>query len=207
MIRLRRTLLGLAFGLSAVAGARATLAQDPPAPPLDEPQIPGIDKVAEPDPAPAAEAPQVARRGNLPAVFPLVEGPLHEAFLSPVRDAEPKYTDRAPPSPISERPGIDRPSADAQWIEGYWGWDANKNDYVWVTGTWRIPPPGKFWVNGYWKREEKGWYRVSGFWSDRQTDRIDWRKNGPPVDRPADNPGPAPIVRPLLHPRPILPRW
>ena len=48
-----------------------------------------------------------------------------------------------------------------------------QNDYVWVTGTWRDPPPGRFWVNGYWKRDDKGWYRVPGFWSDRQTDRID----------------------------------
>ncbi len=61
-----------------------------------------------------------------------------------------------------------------------------------MTGTWRVPPPGRFWVNGYWTRDEKGWYRVPGFWSDRQTNRIDYRKNGPPAERPDEDPGPAP---------------
>ena len=30
---------------------------------------------------------------------------------------------------------------DGQWIEGYWQWDDSQKDYVWVTGTWRVPPP------------------------------------------------------------------
>ena len=64
--------------------------------------------------------------------------------------------------------------------------------YVWVTGTWRVPPPGRFWVNGYWKRDDQGWYRVPGFWSERKTDRLDYRKNGPPQERPDDEPGEPP---------------
>ena len=55
-----------------------------------------------------------------------------------------------------------------------------------------MPPPGRFWVNGYWKRDEKGWFRVAGFWSDRQTDRIDYKKNGPPAEHPNDEPGASP---------------
>ena len=54
------------------------------------------------------------------------------------------------------------------------------------------PPPGRFWVNGYWKRDDKGWYRVPGFWSERKTDRLDYRKDGPPQDRPDDEPGEPP---------------
>ena len=61
-----------------------------------------------------------------------------------------------------------------------------------MTGTWRVPPPGRFWVNGYWKRDDKGWYRVPGFWSERKTDRLDYRKDGPPQDRPDDEPGEPP---------------
>ena len=80
----------------------------------------------------------------------------------------------------------------AQWIEGYWEWDAGKEDFVWVTGTWRVPPPGRFWVNGYWKRDDKGWYRVNGFWSDRKTDRVDYRKTGPPEDKPDEDVGESP---------------
>ncbi len=125
-------------------------------------------------------------------VRPLNEGPLHEAFLSPRKDRNPERVEKAPPPPLSERPGIEPPSASAEWIEGYWEWDAGRNDFVWVTGTWRVAPPGRFWVNGYWKRDDKGWYRVPGFWSERKTDRLDYRKNGPPQDRPDDDPGDPP---------------
>ncbi len=145
-------------------------------------------------PAPAAESLQVgdAAATPTPAVRPVFEGPLHEAFLSPARDRQAAPVAKAPPMPIAERPGVDPPSPRAQWIEGYWEWDTNRDDYVWVTGCWRVPPPGKFWVNGFWKRGEQGYYRVPGFWSDRQTDRIDYRKNGPPEGHPDDEPGPAP---------------
>ena len=149
---------------------------------------------------PAAEAPaetrweypdRLAQLANQP-VRPMTEGPLHEAFLSPRKDRNPIHVAKAPPTPISERPAIDPPSANAQWIEGYWEWDPGRKDYVWVTGTWRVPPPGRFWVNGYWKRDQDGWYRVPGFWSDRKTDRLDYHKNGPPKDRPDDDPGEPP---------------
>ena len=125
-------------------------------------------------------------------VRPLTEGPLHEAFLSPRKDRNPKRIEKAPPPPLSERPGIEPPSASAEWIEGYWEWDAARNDFLWVTGTWRVAPPGRFWVNGYWKRDDKGWYRVPGFWSERKTDRLDYRKDGPPQDHPNDEPGDPP---------------
>ena len=134
---------------------------------------------------------RLAQLANQP-VRPMTEGPLHEAFLSPRKDRNPIHVAKAPPTPISERPAIDPPSANAQWIEGYWEWDPGRKDYVWVTGTWRVPPPGRFWVNGYWKRDQDGWYRVPGFWSDRKTDRLDYLKNGPPKDRPDDDPGEPP---------------
>ncbi len=125
-------------------------------------------------------------------IRPLIEGPLHEAFLSPSRDRDPKKIDKGPPAPIVERPGVEAPDASAQWIPGYWEFDTGRNDFLWVTGTWRVAPPGKFWVNGYWKRDSEGWARVGGFWSDRKTDRIDFRKVGPPAEHPDDQPGDAP---------------
>ena len=100
--------------------------------------------------------------------------------------------EKAPPAPVDEKPAVDPPSDKAQWIEGYWEWDAGRNDYLWVTGTWRVAPPGRFWVNGYWKRDDRGWFRVPGFWSDRKTDRLDYRKDGPPQERPDDEPGESP---------------
>ncbi len=125
-------------------------------------------------------------------VRPVAEGPLHEAFLSPTRDLAPDHVAKSPPPPIVERPGVDAPGPRAQWIEGYWEWDPNRDDFTWVTGTWRNPPPGRFWVNGYWKRDADGWYRVPGFWSDRRTERIDYRAEGPPADRPEEEVGEAP---------------
>jgi len=125
----------------------------------------------------------------------LTRGPVHEAFAEPVvfNPGPGPVVPKAPPPPVEEMPPDQRPEgADVQWIPGYWQWDAGRQDFTWVTGTWRVPPPGRFWVDGYWKRDDKGWYRVAGFWSDRQTDRIDWRKDGPPADHPDDDPGPAP---------------
>ncbi|MGE3818054.1 MAG: hypothetical protein AB7I30_01340, partial [Isosphaeraceae bacterium] len=152
----------------------------------------GVAQVPSP-PAPGSDAPVDATAiEDAGPVRVLTEGPLHEAFLSPVKSAEPDHVAKAPPAPIVERPGIDPPDARAQWIEGYWGWEEGRKDFVWVTGTWRVPPPGKFWVNGYWKRDDQGWYRVPGFWSDRKTDRIDFRKDGPPTNRPAEEPGESP---------------
>ncbi|MFO0950394.1 MAG: hypothetical protein U0835_04445 [Isosphaeraceae bacterium] len=174
------------FSLSAaLLAATSTTAhaapqqQDPPGTPAPPtPNVPGEEKGSD-DQA-------------VPAVKPLTEGPLHEAFLSPARDRDPFHVSKSPPAPIVERPGVDAPDPRAQWIDGYWEWDAGRNDFTWVTGTWRVPPPGKFWVNGYWKRDDQGWYRVAGFWSDRKTDRIDFRKEGPPADHPADEPGESP---------------
>ena len=140
-----------------------------------------------------------------PAVKPLMEGPLHEAFLSPRKDHEPVHVAKAPPAADHRAPGVDPPSLQAEWIEGYWEWDPGRKDYVWVTGTWRVPPPGRFWVNGYWKRDDQGWYRVPGFWSDAKTDRLDYRKDGPPAGASRRGAGRAARGRLLLHPRPVLP--
>ncbi|MBX6313131.1 MAG: YXWGXW repeat-containing protein [Isosphaeraceae bacterium] len=118
-------------------------------------------------------------------------GPQHEALLDTPRERGSERIAKAPPAPIVEQPGAERPGA-AQWIEGYWDWDAARQEYVWVTGIWRLPPPGRHWIKGAWTRDEKGWYRVPGFWSDRPSDQISYRKQGPPAERPAEEPGPAP---------------
>ena len=175
--------LALGLCLLATAGvSRLAFAAEQDARPLDSPAV-----------APLPEPPgQGAGDPQGSPVKPLTEGPLHEAFLSPAKDRAPTTIEKGPPAPLTERPGVDPPSANALWIEGYWDWDAGRKDFVWVTGTWRVPPPGRFWVNGYWKRSDQGWYRVPGFWSDRKTDRIDFRKNGPPADHPADEPGESP---------------
>jgi len=119
-------------------------------------------------------------------------GPLHEAFLSTRGDREPPILPQSPPPPVIERPAIEPSDLQAIWIGGYWDWDRSRGDFVWVTGTWRVPPPGRLWVNTYWKRDEKGWSRIPGFWSDRRTSRLDYRPEGPPTRRPDEDPGAPP---------------
>jgi hypothetical protein len=103
----------------------------------------------------------------------LSRGPVHEAFASPV--GEPTPTDpvpRQPPKPVEELPPDQKPEGGAIWISGYWAWDLERKDFLWVSGVWRVPPPGKRWVAGYWRAAGDQYQWVSGFWTT--------------VDRPAD---------------------
>jgi hypothetical protein len=124
--------------------------------------------------------------------------PRHEALAPVPADVDEEGAEsipKGPPAAVAERPGTGPSKPGAQWVRGYWAWDKASGDYVWVTGTWQVPPPGRFWVNGYWKRGARGWYRVPGFWSarvDGQPERqVDWKKDGPP-DAPDEDPGAPP---------------
>src|SRR5258708_7052034 len=78
-------------------------------------------------------------------------GPIHEGYASPV-DGQPapgRIVDRQPPEPIEEVPAEQKPEGDnVQWISGYWAWDDARSDFLWVSGFWRVPPPGRAWVPG-----------------------------------------------------------
>src|SRR5262249_22681704 len=100
----------------------------------------------------------------------LARGPVHEAFAQPPDGGSPgagAVVPRQPPQPIEELPPDPKPEGgDAQWIPGYWQWDGERNDFVWVSGTWREAPPGRQWVPGSWRKVGDGWQWVSGFWAD-----------------------------------------
>ncbi len=67
---------------------------------------------------------------------------------------------------VQELPPDVRPeSDDATWIPGYWAWDDEVKQFLWVSGVWRIPPPGRRWVPGEWVETEDGFRWVSGFWA------------------------------------------
>ena len=99
----------------------------------------------------------------------LTRGPVHEAWAEPISfDPQPgPIAPRVPPEPVEEIPPDQRPEGDAvEWIAGYWHWDDERNEFLWVSGIWRNLPPGRQWVPGYWYELEDGsaqW--VSGFWA------------------------------------------
>ncbi len=98
----------------------------------------------------------------------LNRGPVHEAFAKPTpANAEPgSVVPKQPPAPVPELPPDQKPEGkDVQWIPGYWSYDLEKKDFIWVSGVWRVPPPGMRWVPGYWNQAADGWQWVNGFWN------------------------------------------
>jgi WXXGXW repeat (2 copies) len=113
-------------------------------------------------------AAQTGQAPPLPAgVEVLTRGPVHEAFAQVV-DINPvasPIVPKQPPSPIEEQPPDQRPEGEnVQWIPGYWAWDQDQSDYIWVSGIWRVPPADRQWVPGHWQQVQGGWQWVSGLW-------------------------------------------
>ena len=96
----------------------------------------------------------------------LDSGPIHEAFAQAlVMDPEPGIVaPKEPPPLIDEMPPEQKPEGDAQWIPGYWAWDDERDDYIWVSGIWRVLPPGRQWVPGYWTAVRGGYQWIAGYW-------------------------------------------
>src|SRR3990172_13110139 len=126
---------------------------------------------AQPGPADPEEGVQV-----------LTRGPVHEAFAETVAfDPEPGIVVRkAPPNAIEEIPPDQRPEGvNVAWIPGYTAWDDERNDYLWVSGVWRSPPPGRQWMSGYWGRTQQGFQWTSGYWGDAQVNEIEYLPEPP----------------------------
>jgi len=97
----------------------------------------------------------------------LTSGPIHEAFAEAVAlDPEPGIVaPKAPPALIEEIPPNQKPEGDVRWIPGYWAWDDERNEYIWVSGIWRVPPPDRQWVPGYWNLVTQGYQWIPGYWA------------------------------------------
>ena len=99
----------------------------------------------------------------------LARGPIHEAFAAPVvyNPTPGVVVPKPPPSTrIEEQPPAQKPQGgDVDWIPGYWAWDDERNDYLWISGIWRDIPPGRQWVPGYWDQVAGGFRWTSGFWA------------------------------------------
>jgi hypothetical protein len=112
----------------------------------------------------------------------LTRGPVHEAFAETITfDPEPGIVaPQAPPDPIEEVAPDQRPEgANVTWIPGYWGWDDERTDFLWVSGIWRALPPGRQWVPGYWGPSRQGSQWTSGYWADAAASEIDYLPEPP----------------------------
>jgi len=106
---------------------------------------------------------------DVPGAQVLTRGPVHEAFAGMVTfNPEPGVVvTKAPPDVIEEVPPAERPEGDnVTWIPGYWAWDDERSDFLWVSGTWRALPPGRQWMAGYWGTTTQGYQWTSGYWAD-----------------------------------------
>ena len=133
----------------------------------------GLHKAMAVPPAPAA-APDRAQV--------LTRGPVHEAFAETVTfDPQPGIVvPKAPPAAIEELPPDQKPEgANVAWIPGYWAWDDERSDFLWVSGIWRDLPPGRQWVPGYWGQSGQGEQWTSGYWADAQVSNVEYLPEPP----------------------------
>lgn len=150
-----------------------------------------------PTPAdPASSGPELAVVEDAAEPQVLEDGPLHEAFARPLAlEGQALIIEREPPEPINELPPDERPEGNnVHWIPGYWFFDQERNDFVWVSGLWRNFPPGRTWVPGDWQQVDGGFQWVPGFWADagQQEERFlppppETLEQGPSSPAPGDN--------------------
>jgi hypothetical protein len=148
-VLLSKSLAGAALGVLILA---LSLTQAPAQPPPPQPG-PGQPLGADP---------------NGDGIEVLARGPVHEAYAGTVEQPAPTdIVPKAPPEPIEELPPDQKPAGDnVQWIPGYWQWDVEREDFIWVSGFWRVPPPGRVWVPGTWQAVAGGFQWVPGFWQE-----------------------------------------
>jgi hypothetical protein len=144
--------------------------------------------------------PRLANAGVGPpqdGITVLARGPVHEAFAQPMEtDPQPgALVPQQPPDPVPETPAEQKPVGDnVEWVPGYWAWDSDRNEFLWVSGFWRMPPPGRQWVPGYWVHVNGGWEWSPGFWADAGQEQLQYQEpppasldNGPTVPAPDEN--------------------
>jgi hypothetical protein len=146
-------------------------------------------------PAPAAVADTAPRIVVDEVAEPLTRGPIHEAFAQAVTPAAEVglIVKQEPPPLIDELPPAQRPAGDdIAWIPGYWGWDDDLKDYIWISGIWRAMPPGREWVPGYWVQTTEGFQWISGYWADLRNEEVEYLPPPPEtVDAGPNTPAPT----------------
>jgi hypothetical protein len=98
----------------------------------------------------------------------LARGPIHEAYATTTEQPTAStIVTKRPPDAVEELPPDQKPDGEnVQFIPGYWHFDEERSDYVWVSGFWRATPPGRVWVPGSWREAVGGWQWTAGFWQE-----------------------------------------
>ena len=123
--------------LGAALALVASTSAQPPLPPPDkqDAQLPVPKK---------QDAKQDDALHPEPGITVAEKGPIHEAFAQPGAEIRGKgmTAPKKPPAPIPEVPPETKPDGDnVKWIPGYWQWDKEKEDFLWVSGFWRTCRP------------------------------------------------------------------
>jgi hypothetical protein len=98
----------------------------------------------------------------------LARGPIHEAYATTTEQPTvAPIVAKRPPDPVEELPPDQKPDGDnVQFIPGYWSYDEDRTDYVWISGFWRATPPGRVWLPGSWRQTAGGWQWTAGLWQE-----------------------------------------
>jgi hypothetical protein len=150
-----------------------------------------VDQLALQDngPPPPGQPPQPDASVPAPAgaasdkIVEQTRGPLNQGFaeMTNMTPQPAPPVAKQPPAPIEESPPDAKPdNPAATWVPGYWSWNAESNNYLWVSGSWRIPPPGHRWIPGYWSEGDGNYQFVSGFWQPEETEDVTYLPAPPP---------------------------
>src|SRR5262245_16380227 len=126
-----------------------------------------------------------AAQTTQPGVEILSRGPVHEAYAQPFTPdvTQVPAAPKAPPLPVPETPPDNKPDGpNVQWVTGYWSWDDERRDFIWISGFWRAPPPGREWHTGQWVQDGNGYRWVHGYWDATDPGRAARTLNQPPPD-------------------------
>ena len=154
-------------------------------------ELPVISTAPDNPPAAGADDPATPKGVEVQA-----RGPVHEAFATPSAEAKATYgVPKKPPEALEEMPPDEKPDDDAVWIGGYWAWDDDRQDFLWVSGCWRVKPEGKEWMPGYWREVGAQHQWVPGFWTnvaERASAEVTYYPEPPPPPQLAPPAPPEP---------------
>jgi hypothetical protein len=169
--------------------------------PESKPSQEGTTKEGQTTPVTVVPAPANAQGpaggGSTPVqpddVEVLARGPLHEAYAQPVnsRPGPGAIIPKQPPGQVTELPPDQKPEGAVVWIPGYWAWDGDRSDFIWISGFWRVPPEGQRWLQGHWQEVDGGWIWVAGFWISEAVAQVQYL---PPPPPPLDEEPPTPAT-------------